>query len=207
MGTLPAIWGKVLLIRASEAKSGSNMTQSDSNLIWQGPSWSVRAGSGPQAVEIETGKAYIDHPGAVVLVPLIEPGTDPEVLVLRQYRPAVAATVLEVPAGTRGWEEPWLTCAQREHREETGFRAGQFISLGHVWPAPGLSNELMAIYLTTDLAADPLPQDQDEEIEVVRRPLLELVAMALDGRLADGKSVVAILRAAVHLRLWGPAAG
>lgn len=183
------------------------MKKDDTNMIWQGDSWALRAGAGPEVKLTSPDKAYIDHPGAVVLVPLIKPGPDPEVLVLRQHRPAVAAAVLEVPAGTRGWEEPWLACAQREHREETGFRAGQFISLGNVWPAPGLSNELMAIYLTTGLQADPLPQDHDEEIEVVHRPLLELVDMALDGRLQDAKSVVAVLRAARHLRLWGPAAG
>lgn len=175
------------------------MSERSGTTIWQGASWALRQGAGPAAAVDHPGKAYIDHPGAVVLVPLIEAGPSPEILVLQQHRPAIAQTILELPAGTRGWQEPWLVCAQRELREETGCRAAQFISLGNVWPAPGLSNELMALYLATGLTPDPLPQDADEQIEVVRRPLTELVAMALDGRLGDAKSIVAILRAATHL--------
>ena len=57
------------------------------------------------------------------------------------------------------------------------------------------------LFLAEGLSADPLPMDADEEIAGEARPLAELVAMALDGRLDDAKSVVALLRAARHLAL------
>lgn len=170
-----------------------------SRIVWDGK-WRVRV----DTFRLADGRLYergaIEHPGAVVLVPVMmaEDGVR-AVLMLRQYRPALGASILELPAGTRESDEPWLTCAQRELREETGFRAAEMSPLGEVWAAPGLSNERIAIYLATSLTADPLPMDVDEQIAVESWPLDELVAMAVDGRLEDAKSVVGILRAARHL--------
>jgi ADP-ribose pyrophosphatase len=141
----------------------------------------------------ETG--IIDHPGSVVIVPLM----GKHVLILRQYRLALDETILELPAGTRGWDEDWLACAQRELREETGYRANTWKSLGELWPAPGITNELMAVYLATDLSPDPLIGDPDEVIEVQQLPLKDLIQMAADGRLQDAKSIVGLHRAAVYL--------
>ena len=177
------------------------MNLQHSRIVWQGK-WRLRVDS----YRLADGRLYergvIDHPGAVVLVPLLPgDGADgPRVLMLRQYRPALDLTILELPAGTREADEPWATCAQRELREETGQRAASFTPLGEVWAAPGLTNERMALFLAEGLSADPLPMDVDEEIAVEAHPLAELVAMALDGRLDDAKSVVAILRAARYVR-------
>ena len=140
-------------------------------------------------------KGIIDHPGSVVVVPM----QGEQVLMLRQYRLSLDETILELPAGTRESEEEWLVCAQRELREETGYRAETWIPLGRVWPAPGITNEEMAIYLASDLSPAPLPADVDEEIEVQSFRLKELVGMSLDGRLRDAKSVIALLRAAAYL--------
>ena len=176
------------------------MDLQQSRIVWEGK-WRVRV----DTFRLADGRVYergvIDHPGAVVVVPLL-PGDDgPQVLMLRQYRPALDLTILELPAGTREPDEPWLLCAQRELREETGQRAASFTPLGEVWAAPGLTNERMALFLAEGLTADPLPMDMDEEIAVETHPLAELVAMAIDGRLDDAKSVVGILRAARHLGL------
>lgn len=178
--------------------------KSTSRIVWQGQSWRLRAGklALPDGSTVE--RAFIDHPGAVVLVPLQTMAGSHAVLMLRQYRFSLEQTILELPAGTRSPDEDWLVCAQRELREETGFRAETFTALGQVWPAPGVSNELMVVYLATGLTADPLPQDLDEEIVVKSYPLSELVEMAHDGRLQDAKSVVGILRAAWFLEHGGP---
>jgi ADP-ribose pyrophosphatase len=114
---------------------------------------------------------------------------------LSQYRLALDKAILELPAGTRSLDEEWQACAERELREETGYRGAKWISLGRVWPAPGITNELMAIYLATDLSWDPLPADEDEEIEVRPLPIDQAIEMALDGRLMDAKSIVGLLRA------------
>jgi len=169
-------------------------------IAWQGHSWRLRV----QSVQLTDGssieKGTIDHPGSVVLIPLRETERGHEVVMLHQFRLALGKYILELPAGTRDWQEDWLSCAQRELREETGYRATNLQPLGRCWPAPGLSNELMAVYLATGLQSDPLPQDSDEIIELRLLPLQELIEMALDGRLHDAKSVVGILRTAYYLQ-------
>jgi ADP-ribose pyrophosphatase len=171
-----------------------------SHIVWQQPSsWRLRVDEVRVADGATIRKGIVEHPGAVVLIPLRDSENGPEVVMIRQYRTAVSQHILELPAGTKGWQEEWLICAQRELREETGCRADNFVELGKIWPAPGISDELMAIYMATGLTHDPLPADVDEEIELAPMLLADLVAMALDGRLQDGKSVVDILRTAHYL--------
>lgn len=166
-----------------------------STLVWQGSSWSfweheLAAPNGRSLL-----KGSVHHPGAVVLIPLREQGGAPEVIMLRQYRLALGQTILELPAGTRGWDEDWLACAQRELREETGYRADSFTLLSEFWPTPGLSDEWMRLYLATGLTPDPLPGDLDEEITLHPIPLAEALAMAEDGRLQDAKSIIGVWQA------------
>lgn len=173
-----------------------------SHPLWQqSDSWRLRL----DTLQLPDGrileKGAIEHPGSVVLVPLRPSADGPEVLMLRQYRHVLDQVILELPAGTRGWEEEWLACAQRELREETGHRAEKFTELGQIWPAPGISDELMHLYLAQDLMPDPLSGDEDEMIELVPMPLAELVEMAWNGRLPDAKSVIGILRTAHFLTL------
>ena len=174
------------------------MDLQQSRIVWQGK-WRLRVDTFRLADGGVYERGVIDHPGAVVLVPLL-PGDDGlRVLMLRQYRPALERTILELPAGTREADEPWLVCAQRELREETGQRAATFTALGEVWAAPGLTNERMAVFLAEGLSGDPLPMDDDEQSTVEAWSLAELASMAIDGRLDDAKSVVGILRAARHV--------
>lgn len=172
------------------------MKITNSRQIWAGDSWRLRVDTLTGANGRTLEKGIIEHPGAVVLIPLLPNG---DVLMIRQYRHAIKQTILELPAGTRGWDEDWLACGQRELREETGHRADQLTRLGQIWPAPGLSSELMALFLAEGLHPDPLPQDDDEEIEVTPLPLADLLPMARDGRLHDAKTIIGIWHTAVHL--------
>ena len=162
---------------------------------WECRSWRLRVLDFAYPDGSVKERGVIDHPGSVVVVPLV--GED--VLILKQYRIALESTILELPAGTKERDEESIICARRELREETGYRADDWISLGEIWPAPGITNELMTVYLARELTLDPLPADADEEIEVVDYPLTKLVAIAFDGKLQDAKSVVGILRAAAYL--------
>lgn len=167
-----------------------------SRIQWQGKSWQLRVIEQELADGTTAEAGVIDHPGSAVVVPM----DGDQVLMLKQYRLALGEWVFELPAGTREKDEPWLACAQRELREETGQQAAQWRELGRIWPAPGITNELMAVYLAQDLSPAPLPPDVDEEIEVLTFPLDALASMALDGRLWDAKSVVALLRVAAYLQ-------
>jgi ADP-ribose pyrophosphatase len=171
----------------------------EGRVVWAGDSWRLRVRTLVHAGDIREDKGFIEHPGGVVIVPLQPSG---HIVMLRQYRATLKKTILELPAGTRGWDEPWLSCAQRELREETGYRATTLTPLGEAWPAPGYSDEQLRFYLATGLEADPLPADSDEQIDPV--PVLqgELLDMVRDGRLRDAKSIVGIVRTAAHLGWW-----
>ncbi len=175
------------------------MKPTASEVVWQGSSWHLRVDTLHLPDDTAVTRGTIVHPGSVVLVPLRPSEQGPEVLMLRQYRLSLASTILELPAGTRDWDEAWLSCAQRELREETGYRAERFTHLGDIWPAPGLTDEVMKIYVAQELTPDPLPGDVDEAIELTPMPLNALITMAQDGRLQDAKSIVALWRTAVSL--------
>ena len=165
-------------------------------VFWDGK-WQFRL----DRVRLDSGHemdlALIDHPGSVVLVPMI--GED--VLMIEQFRPVLGKTIIELPAGTRDQrDEPYIEAAQRELREETGYRAESLTLLGEMLPSPGTSNEVMKIFLAQGLVRDPLPMDEDEVIVVRPMPLTKLVNMAIRGELHDAKSVVGVLQASFRLR-------
>jgi ADP-ribose pyrophosphatase len=145
----------------------------------------------------------IHHPGAAAVVPLLATG---EVLMLRQYRHATGGWLLEIPAGTLQPGEAPEACAARELREETGFQASALQPLGWIWTTPGFTDERIWLYLGTGLSAGRQALDDDEMLTVARLPLVQAVTMAAGGEIVDGKSVVALLRAAGRLGAAAPSA-
>ncbi|TAJ99883.1 MAG: NUDIX hydrolase [Chloroflexota bacterium] len=151
----------------------------------------------------------VGHPGAVAIVALDD---QDRILMVRQFRLPAGRTLLEIPAGTLdraadgSLEDPDLA-APRELEEETGFRAGSWDHLGSFWTAPGFATELMHLYLARDLRPaheDRLAHDEDERLELEHVTWREAVAMAEDGRIADAKSIVGILRLARILEAAAP---
>jgi ADP-ribose diphosphatase len=134
----------------------------------------------------------IRHPGGVGVLPLHEDGT---ISLIRQYRPAIDATLLEIPAGRLDGGEDPLTCGQRELLEETGLSAGRLLPLGLFHSSPGVFDELIHLFAATGLTQGVAQPEADEEIETVRLPLAEAVQMARDGRITDGKTIAALMRA------------
>lgn len=132
---------------------------------------------------------YLVHAGAVTMVPVDDQG---HIWFVRQYRHAIGAELLELPAGTLEPDEPPERTAARELREEIGMRADRLERIGQIYPSPGYSDEQIDIYLATDLSPDPLPRDQDEYLEVVQLELREVQARLHSGQILDGKSVAAI---------------
>jgi ADP-ribose pyrophosphatase len=137
----------------------------------------------------------IRHPGASLAVPVLADG---RVVILRQYRFAVAARLLEFPAGTLDPGETPLDTMRRELEEEAGYSATRWDALGTMLPCPGYSDEVIHLFLARELS--PLEQppagDDDEDLEVLLLTPADLDATLASGdEYLDGKSVTAWLRA------------
>jgi ADP-ribose pyrophosphatase len=167
-----------------------------SERIYEGRLINLRVDQIRTAAGVESVREIVEHPGAIALIAVDEAG---RVLLVKQYRHAVRAITLEIPAGTLGPGEGPLAAAQRELREETGYRAGQLDRLGGIYTAPGFSTEYIHFYLATQLTPDRLAMDDDEVIDLIRLPLSEAVDLIRDGRIDDGKSVSGLLLAQVWL--------
>lgn len=138
------------------------------------------------------------HPGAVAVVPV--DGDD--VLLVQQYRAALDADLIEIPAGKRDVDdEPPIETAHRELAEEVGMEAGSMEPLINLHHSPGFCDEYGHLFLATDL--EPVAQNREgpeEQVMTLHRvPLVEAVAMCFDGRITDAKSMCGILAAARRL--------
>src|SRR5574337_1061337 len=122
---------------------------------------------------------------------------DDRVILVRQYRHITRDFSWEVPGGGILPEEPLEEAAQRELREESGYRAGHLFRLGGFWPNNAYLDEVIHIYVADNLVADPLPADQDEHLEVQPFPFEVALAMAQDDRISCGLTKLAILWAAI----------
>lgn len=150
-----------------------------------------------ETVELPNGKVadyeVIHHPGGAVVVAI---DARDRVCLLRQYRPAVRDWVWELPAGRLEPGEPPAETARRELVEEAGREAGRWRELGSIYSSPGVFAEVLHLYLAEGLVEVP---DQHEEYEVFEAHWIdfpEALDRALDGRIRDAKTVVALLRAA-----------
>ena len=150
-----------------------------------------------EQMEVEIGRKgrhtyqIIRHPGGAGILPVHDDGT---ISLIRQLRPAVAAVMLEIPAGRLSPAEPPAECARRELREETGISAAELIPLGTVCSSPGVFDEVVHLFAATGISQGAAQPEADEEIEVLRLPLVEAMQMAADGRISDAKTLAALLR-------------
>ncbi len=137
-------------------------------------------------------REVVEHPGAVGMLAVTQQN---ELLLVRQYRWALDAWTLEIPAGTLEPGEAPEACVQRELAEEVGVRAGRVEHLLTFVPSPGFLTERLYLYLCTELEPHTLPRGEDEEMEVVRVPLSEARRLVDSGEIRDAKSVIAVLLA------------
>ena len=129
----------------------------------------------------------IFHPGAAVIVPVLEPE---RFVLLKQYRAATGRVIWEFPAGTLERGESPLACAKREIVEETGYQAKRWEKLASFYPAPGISTEFMHIFLATRLVPKRMALDQDEFIEKQIVSFSHLQRMIFNGSIIDAKTII-----------------
>ena len=143
-------------------------------------------------------REYIKHIGAVAVLPLTDEG---DVICVRQYRYAVEQTLIEIPAGKLdSKEEDHREAALRELCEETGAHCTQLTHIGQYLASPAILDEKIDLFLAEGLTFGNTDFDEDEFIEVVRIPLQDMVDMVMSGQLPDGKTQLAVLKAAELLR-------
>jgi len=170
-----------------------------SSTMARGPIVTVRT----DQVELPDGelvsREVVEHPGAVAILALDE--TD-RVLMIRQYRHPVGATLWEIPAGLRDVAgEPLLETARRELLEEAGYRAETWQVLADYASSPGITTERLRVFLARDLTVVPaaereyVPEHEEAYLTAAWIPLGEAVGSILAGDLHNGVAIVGILSA------------
>ena len=137
-------------------------------------------------------RVVVEHPGAVVIVPLDGHGN---VLLVRQPRYAAnRKELLELPAGTREPNEEPEATARRELREETGFDTRDLIPLGGFYSAPGFLSEYLHLFAARDLFASKAEPDEDEFLSLQPTSLDNVSNLIRSGEIEDAKSIAGLLR-------------
>ena len=131
----------------------------------------------------------IEHRGGVTILAI---DSQDRVLLVRQYRHAVGRDLLELPAGTIDAGESPERCAERELREETGYRPARLHRLGGFYSAPGYCSEYLHVFFASGLTASPL-QGDEEAISVERVPLEDALRLITSGDIEDMKTAGALL--------------
>jgi 8-oxo-dGTP pyrophosphatase MutT (NUDIX family) len=145
-------------------------------------------------------RLVLEHPGAAMAIAIDDEG---QVLCLQQYRHPASRSFVEFPAGICdvGGEDP-LEVARRELREEAALQARDWTHLLSTYSSPGISSEVIHLYLARDLS----PADrgdfelvhEEAEMELFWAPFDELLDGVLDGRLADSPVALAVLTCRVR---------
>jgi ADP-ribose pyrophosphatase len=135
-------------------------------------------------------REVVRHPGAVTVLPMVDDG---HVCLIRNYRPAIGETLIELPAGTLEQGEAPEATAARELLEETGYAAGKLTLLQSFYLSPGILDERMRLYLATDLVEKEPQREPGEQIENLILAWEDAVALVFDQQIHDAKTITGLL--------------
>jgi ADP-ribose pyrophosphatase len=142
-------------------------------------------------------REYVRHPGAVMMVPLLDDG---RVVLVRQFRYPLRRHFIEIPAGKIDPGEGPLDTAKRELREECGYTAARWDHLKTIHPCIGYSDERIELYLARGLEHVEQALDDEEFLEVLAMPLAEALAWVWAGKITEVKAVIGLMLASEALR-------
>ncbi len=143
---------------------------------------------------VVTTREYVVHPGAVMVVPLLEDASGVlQVVLERQFRYPLGRVMVEFPAGKLDAGEDCFHCAQRELREETGYSARQWAHAGVLHPLVAYSTEFIDIWFARGLSKGPRQLDEGELLDVFTATPMQLLDWCRQGRVTDGKTLTAAL--------------
>lgn len=158
--------------------------------IWQGRFLDVRRDTVGLPSGAQATREYIVHPGAVMVVPILDDG---RLVMERQFRHPMGRVMLEFPAGKIDPGEPPFDCAVRELAEETGYRAREWARAGVLHNAIAYSTEGIEIWFARGLEAGAIRLDAEEFLETVLHSEAEIDAMAARGEITDAKTLIGLL--------------
>ncbi len=134
-------------------------------------------------------REIVRHIGSVTIVPLVD---DDHVCLIRNERPAVGKTLIELPAGTREPGEPPQVTARRELAEETGYRASRWERLTGFYLSPGILDERMELFMARELTAGVPAREAGEQIENLVLSWSEIDRLIDEGGIEDAKTLVGL---------------
>ena len=135
-------------------------------------------------------REWIQHPGAVIMIPLLDGRT---VLLERQYRYPLQRHFYELPAGKIEPGEDPLATAKRELIEECGYTAGRWRHVMTLHPCIGYSDERIELYLARELTDIGHQREDGEFLEIVPLALGEALEWVKSGRITDVKTIIGLL--------------
>lgn len=139
-------------------------------------------------------REYVAHSGAVMIIPLLREASGELTLVLeRQFRYPVGQVMIEFPAGKIDAGEETQLCAQRELQEETGYTATEWARAGLLHPVVSYSSEFIDVWFARGLTPGTRRLDEGEFLDVFTATPAQLMQWCRDGRVTDGKTLVAAL--------------
>lgn len=155
----------------------------------------VRLPNGKQAT-----REYIHHPGAALIIPLLDNG---RLVMEKQYRHALKKVFLEFPAGKMDQGETPLQTAQRELLEETGYTAKEWKHLTTIHPVIGYANERIEIFLAQGLEQKGAQLDEGEHLDVVETEFTDLLKLVQAGEVTDVKTQIGVFwLEKIKMGLW-----
>lgn len=171
----------------------------DTVLVYEGDFIRVRKDN----VRLPDGKTasreYINHPGAVAVLALLDNGN---LVMERQFRYAPQREFIELPAGKIDHGEDILVCAKRELLEETGYVASEWVHLATAWPCIGYADERMEYFLARGLSHQGRKLDDGEFLEVFELSLTEALEWIRLGKINESKTIVGLFWLEKHLNDW-----
>ncbi len=145
-------------------------------------------------------REFVLHPGAVLIIPLLENGN---LLLERQFRYPLNQVFVELPAGKIDLDEDVLFTGQRELLEETGYTAQEWIYLGLQHPCIGYSDEVIYMFLAKGLQAGDAQCDEDEALELFEASLDDCLQMVATQQITDAKTILALMYLEKYLQgIW-----
>lgn len=147
----------------------------------------------PSGMEVE--REVLRHPGAAVLLAVTN---NRNVVFVRQYRHAAGEHLLEAPAGTIDPGETPDETARRELVEETGYYPNRLEKLTEFYPSPGVLEELMHLFLATELERRQGSLDDDENLEPVELSWDEALSLEIGKDVRDAKTIIALSYLRTH---------